>query len=111
MTDRFDVTVLTGGEIPVVELTGQVDREAETELLDAFARASAGATAIALDFGRTDYINSSGLAVLVQLLARARAEGCDVHAYGLNDHYRNIFEITRLADFVTIHEGAERPAA
>ena len=109
MTDRFGVTITTGGEMPVIELNGQVDRDAETELLDAFARASAGARSVALDFGRTDYINSTGLAVLVQLLARARASGCEVHAWGLSDHYREIFEITRLADFVTLH--AERPAA
>jgi anti-sigma B factor antagonist len=109
MTDRFGVTVTTGGEMPVVELRGQVDRDAEAELLDGFERAATGATAIALDFGPTDYINSTGLAVLVQLLARARAAGCEVHAWGLSDHYREIFEITRLADFVTLH--GERPAA
>jgi anti-anti-sigma regulatory factor len=39
----------------------------------------------------------------VQLLARARAAGVDVHAFGLTDHYRHIFEITRLADFVALH--------
>ena len=109
MTDRFGVTITTGGEMPIIELNGQVDRDAETELLDAFARASAGTRSVALDFGRTDYINSTGLAVLVQLLARARAAGCEVHAWGLSDHYREIFEITRLADFVTLH--AARPAA
>jgi len=109
MTDRFGVTVTTGGEMPVIELRGQVDRDAETELLEAFERTSAGATAVALDFSETEYINSTGLAVLVQLLARARAAGCAVHAWGLSDHYREIFEITRLADFVTLH--AERPAA
>lgn len=109
MTDRFGATVITGGDMPVLELSGQVDRDAETELLEAFARASAEAKSVALDFTRTDYINSTGLAVLVQLLARARADGCAVHAWGLSDHYREIFEITRLADFVTLH--AERPAA
>ena len=109
MTDRFGVTVGTGDGMPVIELRGQVDRDAEGELLEAFERASAGTSAVALDFTGTDYINSTGLAVLVQLLARARAAGCEVHAWGLSDHYREIFEITRLADYVTLH--AERPAA
>ena len=109
MTDRFGVTISTGGAMPVIELRGQVDRDAEAELLEAFERASAGAGAVALDFTGTDYINSTGLAVLVQLLARARAAGGEVHAWGLSDHYREIFEITRLVDFVTLH--AERPAA
>ena len=64
---------------------------------------------VVLDFGRTDYINSTGLALIVQLLARGRAERCEVHAFGLSDHYREIFQITRLADFVTLH--GDRAAA
>jgi anti-anti-sigma factor len=103
MTDRFGAAVLAGGDMPVIELTGQLDRDAETDLLDAYARASEGASSVAIDFGRIDYINSTGLAVLVQLLARARGNGTEVHAYGLSDHYREIFAITRLADFVTLH--------
>lgn len=103
MSERFSASVDTSGAMPVVELTGQIDRDAETELLAAYDRASPGASAIALDFSRVDYINSTGLAVLVQVLARARAAGCVIHAYGLSEHYREIFLITRLSDFVTLH--------
>ena len=103
MTDRVGAAVITGGDMPVIELTGQLDRDAEADLLEAYGRASDGATRVAIDFGEADYINSTGLAVLVQLLARARASGIEVHAYGLSDHYREIFQITRLADFVTLH--------
>jgi len=49
------------------------------------------------------YINSTGIAVIVGLLARARAAGIEVRAYGLTAHYREIFEITRLADFMAIN--------
>jgi hypothetical protein len=31
----------------------------------------------------------------------------EVRATGLSDHYREIFEITRLADFMTIEEGED----
>lgn len=109
MSERFTASVATGGETPVIELAGQVDRDAETELLAAYDRGAVGASAIALDFTRVDYINSTGLAVLVQVLARARTAGCTVHVYGLSDHYREIFQITRLSDFVTLH--GERTAA
>ena len=109
MTDRFSASIRTEGDTPVIELVGQIDAEAERPLFEAWAHAATGAERIVLDFGGTDYINSTGLAVIVQLLARARAEGCEVHAFGLSDHYREIFEITRLADFVTLH--ADRAAA
>jgi anti-sigma B factor antagonist len=103
MTDRFSAAVLTGGEMPVVALSGQLDRDAEADLLAAYERASESFERVAIDFSKTGYINSTGLAVLVQLLARARASGTEIHAFGLSDHYREIFAITRLADFVTIH--------
>jgi anti-anti-sigma factor len=103
MADRFNAVVRTDGEIPVIDLAGEIDADAEATLLDAYERASAGAPRLALNFASTRYINSTGLAVIVQLLARARATGCRVHAFGLSEHYRQIFEITRLADFVELH--------
>ena len=55
-----------------------------------------------LNFADAGYINSTGIALIVGLLARARADGIEVRACGLSDHYREIFEITRLADFMRI---------
>jgi anti-anti-sigma regulatory factor len=44
----------------------------------------------------------------VGLLAQARARGVQITAFGLTDHYREIFEITRLADFMTIADNEDR---
>ena len=55
-----------------------------------------------LDFAHVDYINSTGIALIVGLLAEARKSGQDVRARGLAQHYREIFRITRLSDFMTI---------
>ena len=55
-----------------------------------------------LDFEGAGYINSTGIALIVGLLAKARARGLPVRAFGLTPHYREIFEITRLADFLAI---------
>ncbi len=103
MPDRLTALLRadTGGT-PVIELEGEIDRDAEGPLFAAWEQVPAASARVVLDFGRTEYINSSGLAILVQLLARARAEGREVHVVGLTDHYREIFEITRLVDFVTL---------
>jgi anti-anti-sigma factor len=57
-----------------------------------------------------DYINSTGIALIVGLLGKARAAEVPVAASGLSDHYREIFEITRLSDFITIEAGAPTDA-
>ena len=63
-------------------------------------RAAARATVV-LNFEDVEYINSTGIALIVGLLAQARAQRVQISACGLSEHYREIFEITRLADFMT----------
>jgi anti-anti-sigma factor len=111
MTARFDTTVRREGETGVLELAGELDGDAASAMTDAYAEASSGADRILLDFGPMTFMNSSGIALIVELLARARREGKPVHAVGLSDHYRQIFEITRLSDFVTIHTDEDSAVA
>ena len=59
-------------------------------------------TAVVLNFGDAGYINSTGIALIVGLLAKSRAAAIPLRAYGLTPHYEEIFEITRLADFMAI---------
>jgi anti-anti-sigma factor len=85
----------------VIELTGDIDRHAEAALDAAYGQVDR-AESVILDFKGVPYINSTGIAVIVGLLARARRNGQTLAARGLSEHYREIFEITRLADFMTI---------
>jgi anti-anti-sigma factor len=92
----------------IIELRGEVNAGADSALEAAYAQATTGgAASMVLDFARADYINSSGIALIVALLARARAQRIGVAAIGLSDHYREIFEITRLADFMTIADNED----
>lgn len=89
------------GTTVVVHLSGDINRDAESVLNGAYAQASAaGCSNIILDFAGTEFINSTGIAVIVGILAKARQESRTVAACGLTDHYQHIFEITRLADFM-----------
>jgi anti-anti-sigma factor len=102
-TSRFEAHVRRAPEAAVVELDGDVDVHAEAALERAYDDATAaGARIVTLDFSSVGYINSTGIAVLVGLLARGRRDRVELEARGLSDHYREIFEITRIADFVRI---------
>jgi anti-anti-sigma factor len=93
----------------VIDLAGDLNSSAEGALNEAYARATAGgAGSVVLNFEHADYINSTGIALIVGLLAQARTKGIEVRAFGLSDHYREIFEITRLADFMTISDNEDR---
>jgi len=91
------------GSAATIRLTGRIDRDAGTVLEQAYTAAIAGTpSAVELDFVDVEYINSTGIALIVSLLARARAQGLPIRAAGLTPHYRHIFEITRLSDFIEI---------
>lgn len=101
----FSATVRPENGIVLVDLVGDIDRDAGSDLDAAYEAASGHDGALVLNFGRVNYINSTGIALIVAMLARARTTGRDVSAYGLSDHYRQIFEITRLSDFMEIYDG------
>ncbi len=86
-----------------IVLTGRIDRDGDDAMAGAYAAArTMGSGSIVLDFAATDYINSTGIALIVRLLAEARRDGRPVRASGLSEHYREIFRITRLSDFIAL---------
>jgi anti-anti-sigma factor len=101
----LEATVSGDGERARIALRGRIDRDGDATLTEASARAARlGALVIELDFRAVDYINSTGIALIVRLLAEARRDRREVRARGLSEHYREIFRITRLSDFVTLED-------
>jgi anti-anti-sigma factor len=105
-SEGFQSTVRSSGKGSVIVLTGTVNRAAKDGMEAAYEEAVAKPGEILLDFEDVDYINSTGIAVIVGVLAMARAQEREIGAYGLTDHYKEVFEITRLADFMHIYEDA-----
>lgn len=90
--------------VAVIEIAGEVNSFAENALMDAYMVASGqGARRIILDFSGLKYMNSSGIGLLVTLLIRASRQNQRLLACGLSDHYRQIFELTRLNEAITLY--------
>ena len=103
-TSVADAKVRVEGEVAVIDLSGDINGAAQPVLTAAYEQAATQASHIVLNFAATDFINSTGIAVIVGLLAKARQEQGSVSACNLSDHYRHIFEITRLSDFMPVYE-------
>lgn len=88
----------------ILDIQGIVNSAAEAPLMDAYTRASAqGARSILLNFTHLEYMNSSGIGLLVTLLIRIKRQGQRLLAFGLSDHYRQIFDLTRLNEAIGIY--------
>ena len=96
----------------VIDLKGDVTASAEKALADAYTRASGRFTrTIVLNFSGLEYMNSGGIGMLVTLLVRANRQRQRLVAYGLNDHYRQIFELTRLDEAIGIFDSEAEASA
>jgi anti-anti-sigma factor len=103
MPTAFRADVVEDPAQSVVVLHGDVTADADPSLPDAYVAATAtGATRIVLDFSDVAFMNSTGIALVVELLADALRHGRQLLAAGLSEHYRHIFDITRLSDHITI---------
>ncbi len=104
MSPRFGIRI-PRARVVVLDLTGDLRGDAREDLEAAYAEAaSRGPQTIVLNLTGVDYMDSTGIALLVGLLARARRDGREVSAYGLTDHYREIFAITRLSEYIHVHD-------
>src|SRR5690554_91493 len=103
-TKQLEATVRRQGGVAIIDLRGEIDAFGEEALNKAYSEAEAlQPAAVLLNFGAVEYINSTGIALIVGLLARARKSGRQLLTTGLSSHYLEIFQITRLADFMHIY--------
>ena len=102
-TKMLKATIRHQPSVSVVDLHGEINVFAEDVLNNAYAEAEArGLDVILLNFSDVKYINSTGIALIVSLLARARKKHRRLLACGLSKHYSEIFQVTRLSDFLNI---------
>ncbi|MDQ3250116.1 MAG: STAS domain-containing protein [Chloroflexota bacterium] len=102
----INLTILVrkvGARAAVLDVQGDINAQAETVLMNAYAEAvDGGGSMIIINFSGLDYMNSSGIGLLVTLLIRIQRQKQRLLAYGLSDHYRQIFELTRLNEAIGI---------
>ena len=84
-------------DVTLIEVGGQLivgNRQLlKEQVLDQLER---GDRKFILDFSKTDYIDSSGLGVLVTLSKKIREQGGQLSLVGLSEDLRTLFELTKL---------------
>lgn len=102
-TGNFEAHVRHQPSIAIIDLQGEINAFAEDVLNKAYDEAvSPRPEMVVLNFRQVEYMNSTGIALIVSLLKRARQSNCPLVACNLSEHYREIFQITRLTDFLRL---------
>lgn len=102
---KTDVRVRRAGDTAcIIEVRGEITAASERALMDAYTEAaSSRTTTVVIGFSDLEYMNSGGIGLLVTLLVRANRQRQRLFAFGLSDHYRQIFELTRLDEAIAIY--------
>lgn len=98
-------TLRRTGATAILDLEGDIDAHADAPLQQAWEQvltAAAPPARLLLNMARVEYINSTGIAVIVALMAEAGRMGLPLLVCNLSEHYVEIFRITRLADYMAV---------
>lgn len=91
--------------IAILDIQGDLTAASEAALMNAYTPVDrAPINVIVLNFNLLEYMNSSGIGLLVTLLVRVNRNNQRLVAIGLNEHYRQIFDVTRLSEAIEIFE-------
>lgn len=103
MSTDLTLEIETLGDTAVLHLHGDLTTFAE-EVVEPHIHEliESGCRRAVFDFSDVEYINSPGIAILIQVVSLMRENGGTVAAFGLNDHYRKIFRMVGLNQYIEI---------
>ncbi len=95
----LSVGVATVGAWTVLRVTGEVDMSTGPQLRQTLVSTiSEGNAWLVVDLGQVDFIDSTGLGILIGGLKRARSQGGDLKVMGVHGHVHRVFELTGLGE-------------
>jgi len=103
-----EVTFETRGDVMVLYIQGDITAFSETKLNEAYRSATGqGAARLLLKIAADAYINSGGIAVLIQILAQTSRNRQVIGITGVSEHFKKIFSMVGITKFATIYPSIE----
>ncbi len=96
------------GAVTVLDIKGDITAFSESPLGDAYRKANEqGAKKLLLKIEKDAYINSGGIAVLIQILAQTRRNEQRIAITGISEHFKKIFNMVGITKFAQILDSTE----
>ena len=112
MQNKNEITLKTRGSIVILNIQGDITSFSEPFLNQAYKEANdQGTEKILLKVDEGAYINSGGIAVLIQILAQTKKNNQVIGITGLSDHFKKIFNMVGITKFAEIHNDVESALA
>jgi anti-sigma B factor antagonist len=98
---RIDqLTSPAGHPVTVLRYEGDIASTSKDAVLGTYQNLpKQTAKLVLLDFTKVDYINSSGIALVIQMLIEASNSGQKVYAFGLSPHFTKVFTMVGITKY------------
>ncbi len=94
------LTSPAGHPVAVLRYEGDIASTSKDAVLGTYqSLAKATNKLVLLDFTKVDYINSSGIALVIQMLIEASNSGQKVYAFGLSPHFTKVFTMVGITKY------------
>ncbi len=108
MRRECEIAVHEDNNVATIELHGDLTASAQKDMDDAFQKACGyNPRNILLKFGARSRINSTGIAIIINMVIDSRERGCKVYLTGMSQHFRKIFGMVGLTRYADIVESVE----
>ena len=104
MQNKNEIALEKNGSVIVLNIQGDITSFSEPFLNQAYKEANdQGTEKILLNVDEGAYINSGGIAVLIQILAQTKKNNQQIGITGLSEHFKKIFNMVGITKFAAIH--------
>ena len=108
MQNKNEVALEKHGSVVILNIQGDITSFSEPFLNQAYKEANDQETEkLLLNLEEGAYINSGGIAVLIQILAQTKKNKQQISITGLSDHFKKIFNMVGITKFAAIHNTVE----
>ena len=108
MQNKNEVTLKKQGSVVIFNIQGDITSFSEPFLNQAYKEANdQGTEKILLNLEEGAYINSGGIAVLIQILAQTKKNNQQISITGLSEHFKKIFNMVGITKFADIHNDVD----
>ena len=108
MSKDIQVSTSQSGDIAIINIKGDVTAATGEVIGNAYQNDTVlNSPKILLQFDKDCYINSGGLASLIDIASEGRKKEQKIHACGLSDHFQKIFHMVGLTRCIPIFPNEE----
>jgi anti-sigma B factor antagonist len=93
----------SGAPIVVLRFAGDITSTSKAAVLGTYEGIAESTKRILLDFSGVDYLNSSGISLVIQMMIAARKSGQTIQTFGLKPHFQKVFTMVGIAKYTTLH--------